>query len=91
MGTDLGALLRASALGDENAFAQLYDAVSARIYGLVLRVVRDPARRGKGRELLWVLTSRAWQGLETLDGVAPLCAAAAAGMGSGPGRRPRAR
>jgi RNA polymerase sigma-70 factor, ECF subfamily len=44
VGTDLGALLRASALGDENAFAQLYDAVSARIYGLVLRVVRDPAQ-----------------------------------------------
>ena len=37
-------LLRASARGDENAFAQLYDATSARIYGLVLRVVRDPAQ-----------------------------------------------
>jgi RNA polymerase sigma-70 factor (ECF subfamily) len=36
--------LRASALGDEAAFADLYDAVSARIYGLVLRVVRDPAQ-----------------------------------------------
>ena len=44
VGTDLAGLLRASALGDENAFAQLYDAVSARIYGLVLRVVRDPAQ-----------------------------------------------
>jgi RNA polymerase sigma-70 factor, ECF subfamily len=44
VGTDLGDLLRASALGDENAFAQLYDAVAARIYGLVLRVVRDPAQ-----------------------------------------------
>ena len=43
VGADLADLLRASALGDENAFAQLYDAVSARIYGLVLRVVRDPA------------------------------------------------
>ena len=41
---DLPALLRASALGDESAFAGLYDAVSARIYGLVLRVVRDPAQ-----------------------------------------------
>jgi RNA polymerase sigma-70 factor (ECF subfamily) len=44
VGTDLPGLLRASALGDEAAFAQLYDAVSARIYGLVLRVVRDPAQ-----------------------------------------------
>ncbi|KRF26583.1 RNA polymerase subunit sigma [Phycicoccus sp. Soil803] len=44
VGTDLAGLLRASAQGDENAFAQLYDAVAARIYGLVLRVVRDPAQ-----------------------------------------------
>jgi RNA polymerase sigma-70 factor (ECF subfamily) len=41
---DLAALLRACALGDEDAFARLYDAVSARVYGLVLRVVRDPAQ-----------------------------------------------
>ncbi len=33
-----------SALGDETAFAQLYDALSRRLYGLVLRVVRDPAQ-----------------------------------------------
>ena len=30
--------------GDEAAFAELYDATSARVYGLVLRVVRDPAQ-----------------------------------------------
>jgi len=41
---DLGELLRASARGDEAAFAQLYDATSRRLYGLVLRVVRDPAQ-----------------------------------------------
>ena len=41
---DLGALLRSSARGDEAAFAQLYDATSSRIYGLALRVVRDPAQ-----------------------------------------------
>ena len=44
VGPDLAALLRACALGDEDAFARLYDAVSARVYGLVLRVVRDPAQ-----------------------------------------------
>ena len=44
MAPDLAALLRACALGDESAFARLYDAVSSRIYGLVLRVVRDPAQ-----------------------------------------------
>lgn len=41
---DLAALLRASARGDERAFAELYDATSRRLYGLVLRVVRDPAQ-----------------------------------------------
>ena len=37
-------LLRLSARGDEAAFAQLYDATSARVYGLAVRVVRDPAQ-----------------------------------------------
>lgn len=41
---DLERLLRRSAAGDEEAFAQLYDAVSSRLYGLVRRVVRDPAQ-----------------------------------------------
>lgn len=40
----LAALLRRSARGDEEAFAALYDATSARVYGLVLRVVRNPAQ-----------------------------------------------
>lgn len=43
-GPDLAALLRASARGDQVAFAQLYDATSARVHGLALRVVRDPAQ-----------------------------------------------
>lgn len=43
-GPDLAALLHASALGDEAAFATLYDAVASRVYGLALRVVRDPAQ-----------------------------------------------
>ncbi|GAB2775293.1 sigma-70 family RNA polymerase sigma factor [Terrabacter koreensis] len=37
-------LLRRAATGDESAFAELYDAVSARLFGLVRRVVRDPAQ-----------------------------------------------
>jgi RNA polymerase sigma-70 factor (ECF subfamily) len=37
-------LLAASARGDEQAFARLYDLTSARVYGMVLRVVRDPAQ-----------------------------------------------
>lgn len=42
--TDPGVLLRRSASGDESAFGELYDAISARVHGLVLRVVRDPAQ-----------------------------------------------
>ncbi len=42
--SDLSLLLHRSAGGDEAAFAQLYDAVSPRLYGLVRRVVRDPAQ-----------------------------------------------
>jgi RNA polymerase sigma-70 factor, ECF subfamily len=42
-GTDLADLLRRSARGDEAAFAALYDATAARLFGLVLRIVRDHA------------------------------------------------
>jgi RNA polymerase sigma-70 factor (ECF subfamily) len=38
------ALLRAVATGDEEAFARLYDLVSARVYGLARRVLRDAAQ-----------------------------------------------
>lgn len=41
---ELVGLLRRSARGDEQAFARLYDATSANVYGVVLRVVRDPAQ-----------------------------------------------
>ena len=42
-GSDLAELIERSARGDEGAFAELYDATSRRLHGLVLRVVRDPA------------------------------------------------
>ena len=42
-GADLADLLRRSARGDEAAYAALYDATSRRLFGLVLRIVRDPA------------------------------------------------
>jgi RNA polymerase sigma-70 factor (ECF subfamily) len=41
---DLADLLKRSARGDQAAFAALYDATSARAYGLAVRVVRDPAQ-----------------------------------------------
>lgn len=43
-GEHLSDLLSRSARGDQHAFAELYDATSSRIFGLALRVVRDPAQ-----------------------------------------------
>lgn len=40
----LGSLLLASGHGDEEAFAELYDATAPRVFGLVLRVLRDHAQ-----------------------------------------------
>ena len=42
--TDVGDLLRAIARGDEAAFGRLYDLVAPRVYGLIRRVLRDPAQ-----------------------------------------------
>ncbi|WP_410873731.1 sigma-70 family RNA polymerase sigma factor [Nocardia sp. A7] len=41
-GVELAALLQRCALSDQQAFAELYDRTSARVYGLVLRVLHDP-------------------------------------------------
>jgi RNA polymerase sigma-70 factor, ECF subfamily len=38
------ALLLQTAHGDERAFERLYDAIAARVFGLVRRIVRDPAQ-----------------------------------------------
>src|SRR5450631_463216 len=42
--TELVELLKACSLGDEAAFAKLYDATAERLFGLVLRTVRDRAQ-----------------------------------------------
>jgi len=39
-----GALLRRAGRGDQAAFAELYDALSPLVYGVVLKVVRDPSQ-----------------------------------------------
>ncbi|BCJ34193.1 RNA polymerase sigma factor SigK [Actinocatenispora thailandica] len=41
---EVGTLLVRTARGDERAFGDLYDAVAPRVYGLCLRLVRDPAQ-----------------------------------------------
>ncbi|TWP36387.1 ECF RNA polymerase sigma factor SigK [Leekyejoonella antrihumi] len=43
-GDPLTTLLSASARGDESSFARLYDQTGPRIFGLVLRVIRDRAQ-----------------------------------------------
>ena len=43
-GPDLAELLKLCGRGDQLAFSQLYDAVSSRVHGLAVRVVRDPAQ-----------------------------------------------
>jgi RNA polymerase sigma-70 factor (ECF subfamily) len=40
---DLEHVMKRVAAGDQDAFATLYDAVAPRAYGLVRRIVRDPA------------------------------------------------
>jgi RNA polymerase sigma-70 factor (ECF subfamily) len=37
-------LMTAASRGDERAFAELYDQTSPRVYGMVLRVIRDPSQ-----------------------------------------------
>ena len=42
--SDLAELLKRAGRGEKSAFAELYDATSARVFGLAVRVVRDPAQ-----------------------------------------------
>ena len=44
MAPDLSELLKLSGRGDQDAFALLYDATASRVFGLAVRVVRDPAQ-----------------------------------------------
>lgn len=55
---DLPRLLAASAAGDQASFARLYDLTNARVYGLVLRVLKD---RSHAEEVVQESYLRYWQ------------------------------
>ena len=58
----VGDLLRRAGRGDQSAFAELYDALSPLVYGVVLKVVRDPSQAEEvAQEVfveLWRLAAR---------------------------------
>lgn len=54
----VGGLLQKVAAGDRNAFAELYDTLSARAFGLILRVLVD---RSQSEEVLQEVFLEIWQ------------------------------
>lgn len=61
-GDPLGELLRLAGRGDQAAFSQLYDHLAPMVYGVVLKVVRDPSQSEEvAQEVfveLWRLAAR---------------------------------
>lgn len=55
---EIAALLALVAAGDERAFARLYDQLSSRVYGLILRVLVD---RAQSAEVLQEVFLEIWQ------------------------------
>ncbi|WP_205881277.1 ECF RNA polymerase sigma factor SigK [Leucobacter viscericola] len=56
--------LARSASGDRNAFAELYDMMSARVFGLILRVLVD---RSQSEEVLQEVFLEVWQSAASFD------------------------
>jgi RNA polymerase sigma-70 factor, ECF subfamily len=62
---DADELLSRVARGDERAFAELYDLLSPRVYGLIRRVLRDPAQsEGVAQEVM----VEVWRNAGRFDG-----------------------
>lgn len=55
---DIGELLVRTAAGDQKAFAALYDSMSSRVFGLILRVLVD---RSQSEEVLQEVFLELWQ------------------------------
>src|SRR5690554_2981122 len=58
------ALMQQVALGEESAFELLYDAMASRVFGLVLRVLRD---RAQSEEVTQEAFVEAWQQARRFD------------------------
>ncbi|PWH07347.1 RNA polymerase subunit sigma [Brachybacterium endophyticum] len=63
--------LLAVAAGDADAFPALYDATSARVYGLVLRVLRDPAQAEEVTQEVYLEVFRRAASFDPSRGSAP--------------------
>lgn len=61
---DLGALLHRVAGGDTDAFASFYDATCARVFGLILRVLRDT---GYSEETTQEVYAQVWRSAAGFD------------------------
>lgn len=61
---ELAVILANIASGDRNAFAEFYDRTSSRVYGMVLRVLRDP---GFSEEAVQEVYLQAWKSADTFD------------------------
>lgn len=62
--TGLQELMHRVARGDEAAFGQVYDLVASAVYGLVRRVIRDPAR---AEEVTQEVFLQVWQSAHRFD------------------------
>jgi RNA polymerase sigma-70 factor, ECF subfamily len=67
---DLDAMLRRVADGDRDAFATLYDSTRARVFGLVLRVLRDPGYAEETTQDVFVQVWRTATGYDARAGSA---------------------
>jgi RNA polymerase sigma-70 factor (ECF subfamily) len=64
MSNELDALLRQVARGDSAAFATVYDLTKTRVYGLVMRVLRDP---GYSEETTQEIYLEVWRAASEYD------------------------
>ncbi|KAF0969423.1 ECF RNA polymerase sigma factor SigK [Gordonia sp. YY1] len=62
--SDLNSLLARVATGDSDAFAQFYDATCDRVYGMTLRVLRDP---GYSEEATQETYLAVWRNADSYD------------------------